>query len=247
MMLATETEKLQCAHRSVRRFQDRVLDDGQLERLIRCGQSASSSSFIQAYSVIRVTDSGHREVIAKAAGGQPWITAAPEFLVFCADLRRVGMACERAGAGPLEGYSEHALAAIVDVSLMAQNLMLAAESEGLGGVFIGGIRNDPTTVVQCLRIPDAVLPVFGMCLGWPDEDNAVKPRWPIRTVMHQDEYCDCGSDEFDGYDAELSRYYADRGVNSRIANWSSATAAAVQGKKRPHMFGFLQRRGFFRR
>ena len=244
-MPMTETQHLQLAHRSVRRFLERPLDPGQLEALIRCGQAAATSSFIQAYSVIRVTRPEVRAAIAAAAGGQAWIEQAAEFLVFCADLRRINVACESAGRGGLEGYSEHGLAAIVDVALFAQNVLLAAESEGLGGVYIGGIRNDPRVCVDLLDLPERVIPVFGMCIGWPDEANEVKPRMPVAFVLKQDSYCDVSDDELAAYDAQMARYYANRGANVKLSDWTHATANAVQGKKREHMLDFLHEQGFF--
>ena len=198
------------------------------------------------YSVIRVTRPEVRAAIAEAAGGQAWIEQAPEFLIFCADLRRINGACMAAGRGELEGCSEHGLAAIVDVTLMAQNVLLAAESQGLGGVFIGGIRKDPQLVVDQLALPSLVLPVFGMCLGWPNEENEVKPRMPVGFVLHQDSYREVSAERMALYDEKMAAYYASRGSNIKLSDWSSAAAAAVQGKKRKHMLEFLRSRGFFR-
>ena len=243
-MSLTATQQLQLEHRSVRRFQDRSLQEGQLEDLIRCGQGAATSSFIQAYSVVRVTRPEARAAIARAAGGQAWIEQAAEFLVYCADLRRINTACEATGRGSLEGYSEHALAAVVDVALFAQNVLLAAESQGLGGVYIGGIRNDPQVCVEQLELPHRV---FGMCLGWPDESNEVKPRMPVGFVLKQDRYEDIDGEELAAYDAQMASYYANRGSNVKLSDWSSAAANAVQGKKREHMLDFLNARGFFLR
>lgn len=245
-MSLSETQVLQLAHRSVRRFQSRPLDPGQLESLIRCGQAAATSSFVQAYSVVRVTRADARAAIAEAAGGQVWIERAAEFLVFCADLRRIDIACRKHGLGGLGGYAEHALVALVDVSLMAQNVLLAAESTGLGGVFIGGIRNDPDVVVAQLEIPEWVVPVFGMCLGWPDEDNEVKPRMPVDIVLHQDCYRDPPVEQMADYDSEMAAYYRSRSSNSRMADWSTPVAQAMQNKKREHMLAFLQAQGLFR-
>jgi nitroreductase len=246
-MQLTPTQQLQLEHRSVRHFLPRPLDPGLLESLIQCGQAAASSSFIQAYSVIRVTRPEVRSVIAEAAGGQRWIEEAPEFLVFCADLHRINHACETAGSGQLEGYAEHGLAAVVDVSLMAQNVLLAAESQGLAGVFIGGIRNDPQAVVDQLSLPELVLPVFGMCLGWPNESHEVKPRMPVGFVLHQDKYQEVAPERVALYDEKMAGYYASRGTNIKLSDWSNAVAAAVQGKKRQHMLAFLHSRGYFRR
>ena len=235
----------QLAHRSIRAYSTEPIAAELLETLIQAGQAAASSSFIQAYSVVRVTRPDVRKTIAAAAGGQVWIEKAAEFLVYCADLRRIDGACRRRGLGELEGWSEHSLAAVVDVSLMAQNVLLAAESVGLGGVFIGGIRNDPQVVADQLDLPELVMPVFGMCLGWPAADPQVKPRMPVDLVLHQDAYRNPGDEQIDAYDTTMSNYYGARGQEAKIGDWSGATANAVQGKKREHMLRFMRRRGFF--
>ncbi len=238
--------RLQTSHRSIRRYTGDAIAPELLAALIRAGQGAASSSFIQAYSVIRVTRAEARSAIARAAGGQPWVEQAAEFLIFCADLRRVDAACRRSGAGALEGWTEHSLAAVVDVALMAQNVLLAAESVGLGGVYIGGIRNDPQTVVEQLDLPELVVPVFGLCLGWPAESPDVKPRQPLDLVLHQDVYRDGEVERMADYDRAMADYYAARGDNARRSDWSATTAKATQGKKREHMLPFLRRMGFFR-
>lgn len=237
----------QLKHASVRAFTDEPIAAELLRALIRAGQAAASSSFIQAYSVVRVTRPEVRAAIASAAGGQVWIEQAAEFLVFCADLRRVNDACQRAGQGELEGWTEHGIQAVVDVALMAQNVLLAAESVGLGGVFIGGIRNDPQVIAEQLQLPERVIPVFGMCLGRPAQHNPVKPRMPTDIILHQDSYREPDEAEMAAYDATMAEYYASRGSNVKLSDWSTATANAMQGKKREHMLGFLQARGFFKR
>jgi nitroreductase len=238
---------LQSAHRSVRSYTGEPIPSETLETIIRAGQGAATSSFIQAYSVVRVTRTEVRAAIAEAAGGQVWIERAPEFLVFCADLRRVDAACRRAGREGLEGYAEHGLAAVVDVALMAQNVLLAAESLGLGGVFIGGIRNEIQRVADLLELPELVVPVFGMCLGWPADAPGVKPRMPLDLILHQDVYRDPPERAMADYDGVMAEYYGSRGAGRKRSDWTTATAAAVQGKKRPHMLAFLHRQGLFRR
>lgn len=239
------TIKTLLAHRSIRKFKNQPIETETLELLIRCGQAAASSSFIQAYSVIRVSDAGHRRQIAEAAGGQQWINEAAEFLVFCADLKRIETACVQQGLGKLEGHTEHFLAATVDVALMAENVLLAAESLQLGGVFIGGIRNNPALVAELLELPAQVFPVFGMCLGWPDADPEVKPRLPVSAVLHQDRYQQERIDsDIADYDRQMQEYYRQRSSNNRVSDWSTQTARAVQGKQREHMLAFLQARGF---
>lgn len=235
-------------HSSVRSYTDRLIDTDLLIRIVQSGQCAASSSFIQAYSVIRVSDQQNRALIAKAAGNQQWIVNAPEFLLICADMLRIQACCEKALAGSLEGYTEHFIAATVDAALMAQNMMLAAESEGLGGVFIGGIRNQPEVVANCLELPEQVYPVFGLCLGWPAGQQAVKPRLPVDVILHQEKYQSTNlQNQLEKYDRQMSDYYVSRKSNAKNSNWSEQTALAVQGKKREHMLNFLQSKGFLKR
>jgi len=66
--------------------------------------------------------------------------------------------------------------------------MIAAESLGLGGVFIGGIRNDPQKVCELLAIPDQVYPVFGMYLGHPAAEPEQKPGLPVDVVLKEETY-----------------------------------------------------------
>ncbi len=240
--------ELMLSHRSIRSFKDKPIELDLLETLVSCGQSAASSSFIQAYSIIKVTDESYRKHIAKAAGGQQYVIDAPEFLVFCADLKRVEVACEKQQLGKLDGYAEHFIAATVDVALVAQNFLLAAESLGLGGVYIGGIRNDPQLISKLLNLPEQVYPVFGMCLGWPDSNPNVKPRFPVASVLHTNHYdLSMVEDDIDAYDQMIQTYYQTRSDNKRSSDWSAQTAKAVQLKQRAHMLSFLNQRGFLKK
>lgn len=237
----------QLNHRSIRKFTDKAVSDELVVDLIRAAQGAASSSFIQAYSLVEVSDTKNRSKIAALAGGQSWVEHAPKFFIICADLSRIEHCCVQEGMGPLEGHAEHFLAASVDAALMAQNLMLGAESVGLGAVFIGGIRNDPQQVSELLKLPEQVFPIFGLCLGWPDAEPDLKPRLPVDVILHKDTY-DTSRCEADvaAYDAQMQAYYASRGSNQRNSNWSAQTAVAVQQKKREHLLGFLQSKGFLK-
>lgn len=242
-----EVTKLMRRHSSVRSYTNETIEKELLEEIIASGQCASTSSFIQAYGVVRVVSPKKRAIIAEVAGGQPWIISAPEFLVMCADMQRINYACHKSGNSELEGFTEHLISSSVDVALMAQNTLLAAESFGLGGVFIGGIRNDPTTLSQLLNLPQHVYPVFGLCLGWPKSKNESKPRFPVSAILHEDTYnYDSVKDQVDQYDTTMSDYYASRSQNAKVSDWSLPTTRAIQNKKRKHMLSFLKSRGFLK-
>ncbi|MEW8498989.1 MAG: oxygen-insensitive NADPH nitroreductase, partial [Candidatus Thiodiazotropha taylori] len=73
----------------------------------------------------------------------------------------------------------------------------------------------------------------------------VKPRMPVESILHQDRYQDMDPQRLAEYDERMSKYYASRGSNVKLSDWSNATAQAMQGKKREHILEFLRSRGFF--
>ena len=234
------------AHRSIRKFSDREVDDQTLEAIIAAAQCAATSHFVQAYTVIRVRDMKKRQAIAELAGSQDWVARAPVFLVFCADFNRLETVCNIHDTVMEKGWAEQFVTATVDAALLAQNVLIAAESLGMGGVYIGGIRNDPQTVCNLLEIPDQAYPVFGMCLGWPAQDPPPKPRLPVDAVLYTDRYPQQhDTDMLTAYDRATNHYYLNRNSNLKDETWSRQMAEFMGRVIRPHMKAFLERKGFF--
>ncbi|MFL2856643.1 MAG: nitroreductase family protein, partial [Pseudohongiellaceae bacterium] len=137
----------------IRKFTNQPIEPELLEELFIAGQAAATSSFLQGTTIVRVTNPSTRGKIAELAGNQPYVAEAAEFMIFCADLKRAGNYCE-AYEKSFEGdFTEHFIIATVDVALMAQSLVTAAESVGLGICYIGGIRNNPESVSDLLELP----------------------------------------------------------------------------------------------
>lgn len=234
------------AHRSIRKFTDQQIPEPLLQQLIEAGQAASTSSFIQATSVIQVTKPDNRLKIRELAGDQPYVSTAPVFLVFCADLKRNATRVESEGAAPDFAWTEQCITAIVDTSLFAQNVAIAAESMGLGICYIGGIRNDPEQVASLLELPELVLPLFGFCIGYPDQQPDLKPRLPFGTVFHQDSYKLNKNDDqrLKDYDSLVSEYYHQRSKGKFAFSWSGQMFKQSQSQSRPFMREFLNKTGF---
>jgi|GEM_PF-10876 len=232
-------------HRSIRAFGDRAVDDATVRTLIACAQAAATSSNVQATTVIQVRDADTRSEMARLAGNQAYVASAPVFLVWCADLKRAADACVRAGGQFEPGMTEHFIIATVDVALAAQNAVVAAESLGLGICYIGGIRNSPSEMAALLELPEQVYPVFGLCLGYPDQEPQVKPRLPLGAVLMQERYqAEAQAAHVANYDETLLDYYAKRASNAKVSDWSGAMRALVGKESRPWMREFLARRGF---
>jgi len=233
------------AHRSIRKFTDQPISPELLSTILRSGQAAATSSFLQGATVIRVRNPANREKLAALAGNQPYVQSAAEFFVLCADLKRPGNSCVQYDK-PFEGdYTEHFIIATVDVALMAQNMVVAAEAAGLGICYIGGLRNNPREVSDLLQLPKGVYPVFGLCLGYPDQDPECKPRLPLEIIVKEDVYSEEGdAQRIAEYDDEIRKYYKKRTGGGHGICWSEQVATLLSEKARPHMRQFLDDQGF---
>ena len=227
-------------HRSIRKFTAEPIGKAQLETILDCAIAASSSSFIQCVSIIRVTDQGKRALLAQYAGGQEYVASAAEFLVFCADYQRHRQIYPEAKLG----FTEQTLIGAVDAALMAQNALLAAESQGLGGVYIGGLRNNPEQVADLLALPQYVLPLFGLCLGYPAQSPEIKPRLPRAIVVHENSYAPLDTEVLAEYDQQVREYYRNRTGGNKDMSWSEQIAGTLNKEARPFMKQFIESKGF---
>jgi nitroreductase len=242
------TIELLNAHRSIRKFTAKPIEQDTLNTLIKAGQAAATSSFIQACTVIQVSAGDRRDALAEMAGNQQYVSSAPVFLVFCADMKRHQLACGMHDAEMQSGFTEQFLTASLDCALFAQNVMVAAESLGLGGVYIGGLRNKIEAVSELLELPELVYPVFGLCLGHPDQNPEVKPRLPLDVVLKQDRYDDSqDAERIAAYDENVREYYRTRTGGNKEMSWSEQISGMLVKEARPHMLPFLNKKGFIKR
>lgn len=236
-------------HVSVRQFQDKPVSEEQLAAIIEAAQMASTSSNVQAYSVIAVTDPSLKAKLAGLSGNQAYIEQCPVFLVWCADLYRLREVTKPhlQGAASYEDSTENLLVATVDVALAAQNAAVAAESLDLGIVYIGGIRNRIAEVSELLGLPELVYPLFGMCLGYPAGAVGQRPRLPLQAVLHRNHYnAEATVEQVKGYDEVTSDYMRERTGGTNTSPWSAIMAKRLAEPTRLHMKDFLRGKGFMK-
>lgn len=233
------------AHRSIRKFSEQKIEPELLEHILHAGQMASTSSFLQSVSVIRVTDPAKREqlrqICADGSGGTMkhyYVVNCAEFLVFCADASRHR---HFAPDAQLE-WTEVLLTGAIDVGLFAQNVLLSAESVGLGGVFIGGLRNDMNQLAEILETPDEVIPLVGMCLGYPAQEPIQRPRLPLPNILSENTYRVASAEELAQYNQTVKQYYQER--SGLDLDWQKQIQDTLCAENRPELLPFLQKRGF---
>src|SRR3954452_16359719 len=203
------------SHRSVRHFEDKPLTNEQIEMIVMSAQGASTSSNIQAYSIIGITDPEKKKKLAELAGNQSYVEKNGHFFVFCADLYRHEIVGEIESSDVITSIesTEKFMVTLIDTALAAQNAAIAAESMGLGICYIGGIRNHLDEVKRLLKTPERVIPLFGLAVGVPTKLNEKKPRLPYEHVYHEDEYeqdTEVYVNELQEYDKLISSYYEER-------------------------------------
>ncbi|PPI86871.1 oxygen-insensitive NADPH nitroreductase [Candidatus Pantoea edessiphila] len=229
-----------CNHRSIRNFTNQAVSNEQCKQIIEAAQSASTSSFLQCYSIIRISDKLLRSEFAILSGDQKWILESAEFWVFCADFNRHIEVCSNAKLG----YIEYLIIGCIDTAMMAQNAMITAESMDLGGVFIGGIRNDIEKAVKLLYLPKFVLPLFGLCLGYPQYIPEIKPRIPWEVIVHENKYHPLNQKILERYNLDIKKYYQNRSNNKRNDTWSQLIKQLMIKEMRPYMLNYLHKQGW---
>ena len=228
-------------HRSIRRFTDQPLTDNEREAIWEAGRAASSSSFMQSVHIIRVTDPEKRASLSELSANQKYIRTAPEFWVFCIDYAKHRLAFPEAQVD----WTEATLIGAVDAGIMAQNCLLAAESIGLGGVYIGALRNGIEQAAKILDLPEHTAPLFGMCLGHPDQQPLYRPRLPLDTLVSENRYRLIKAETLAEYDKKLADYYRER---SNISlDWSRAVMDNFGQPVRPHILPFLHKQDLAKR
>lgn len=236
------TLQLMSAHRSVRSYRERRLDDEVVRECVAAAQMAATSSNVQPYSLIRVEDPKTREALAKCCGDQSQVMKAGAFFIVCSDQKRYRLIAEDQ-AGAFEPNFETFLVGAVDTALFAQNLILAFESNGLGTCCIGGLRNDLHEVQRLIGLPADVFPLFGLCVGEAAEDPGTKPRLSVDGVLFPERYP--SDDVLRGhvaeYDERMARYYEERGLAGR--NWSGGVFRKWRKKTREYLARFYQQQG----
>jgi FMN reductase [NAD(P)H] len=181
--------ELMMKRRSIRNFEDRAVPDDIVDRLLDAANNAPTGGNIQPLSIIVVKEAAGREALAEIVGAQPWVKNAPVSFVFCIDFYR---AKRWANAFDVDFRGEEALIsfliAYADVMCAAQNVVILAESYGLGSVYVGTILSNVEPARQLLATPKYVLPAMVLSIGYPKLVPQDIPKLNVDAVVHREKY-----------------------------------------------------------
>jgi nitroreductase len=235
-----------------RRYLDRPVDPALLRLLCACALSSPSKSDLQQGDIVIVADPAKRRTIFDLIPSMPWMAEAPVFLVVCGDGQRLPrIAALREKPFPND-HLDAFFNATVDGAIVLATFIAAAEAVGLGCCPISVVRNHCEVLRDVLALPRRVVPIAGLCVGWPATPGRLSPRLAIDARVHVDRYEDGKLEaQLDEYDRR--RAAAEPGGRQRDAarwgevpfyGWSEDKARQYAEPQRTDFGAFVRAQGF---
>jgi nitroreductase len=162
------------AHKSIRKYTDEIPDDSVIELIVKAGQQAPF-----AYQVYSVLLSRNREK-------NPF--QAPLLFTICVDAHKFELIMKKRNWTRITNDLTLLLFGVEDASYMAQNMVVAGRSLGLGSCFLGRPLTAASLIAEEYKLPKRVFPVVQLTMGYPAEDPPCRPRYPIEFTLFEDEY-----------------------------------------------------------
>ena len=178
--------------KSIRKFKSKKVSKENIKIIVRAGQRAPTACKVEAYSFILISDHQKRtEIIDAAVGHGPtrqFMMEAPVWIMICTDFARHIKLSEILGIEAKFDTISKLILGLIDASLAAENMTIAAEALGLGSCFVGSVWTALQRISEILEVPINVFPFLLLCIGYPDETPTERARWPLEAVLHENTY-----------------------------------------------------------
>ena len=242
----------QAAHRAHRTFAARDVSPDLLRLVCACALSAPSKSDLQQSDILIIRDQAKRRAIGALIPEMPWLADAPVFLIFLANGRRLPQIATMRRTPFPNDHLDLFFNATVDAAIVLAQFIRAAEAVGLGSCPISVIRDHAAKIAEMIGLPQKVVPVAGMCLGWPAEEGAISPRLGLDVRLHQERFDDADvMDKIDAYDrrrATLRPYRKQRDTGrfgeAQFYGWSEDKARQYAVPHREGFGAYVRAQGF---
>ena len=238
-------------HRVMRKYIARAVDPSLLRLLCACALSAPTKSDLQQADILLVADADKRRMIADLIPDQPFIRTAPAFLIFLANGRRLPAISKLRGKPFPNDHLDLFFNATVDAALALATFVRAAEAVGLGCCPISVIRDHSARITELFALPARIVPVAGLCVGWPAEAGHVNPRLPLTLTVHQDRYDEGDlAAHIDGYDRRRAALHPHRPRDparwgtAQFYGWSEDKARQYGVPQRADFGAYVRKQGF---
>ncbi|HMK95305.1 MAG TPA: nitroreductase family protein [Candidatus Limnocylindrales bacterium] len=187
---ANETMKLLFERASCRSFLDKKIPREVLNAILEAGTHSATAGNLQPYSIIKIENAENKLKLSEMCE-QSFIGEAPVLLLFCLDFNRLER-WAKLEVAPFTATSSfrHFWVSFQDTIICAQSMCTAADSMGLGSVFIGTVIDNPAEVERMFKLPKDVFPVVLVCLGYPKVRPKPANKLGPDVVVHSEYYCE---------------------------------------------------------
>jgi nitroreductase len=238
------------ARRVHRRYTGGTVDPKLLRLLCACALSAPSKSDLQQAD-IAILEKPEQNAIADLIPDQPFIRTAPALLVFLANGRRLPEISRMRGKPFPNDHLDQFFNAAVDAGIVLSAFIAAADAVGLGTCPISVIRDHSAKVSEMLKLPQRVIPVAGMCIGWPSEKGHISARLGLETTLHEGRYDEGDlAARIDAYDKRRAAIHPykprdpARWGDVPFYGWSEDKARQYGVPQRADFGAFVRKKGF---
>src|SRR4030042_4153469 len=168
--------------KSIRKYNDEMPTDEVIHTVVRAGQQAPFASQLCS-------------VLLTRKKGIPF--GAPLLFTICVDLHRMELIMAKRNWQVVTNDLSLLFFGIQDASLMAENMVNAAESLGMGSCFLGATPYNAEKIARKYKLPPRVFPLVQLVMGYPAENPPVRPRYPVSFTLFEDEYPNLGDIEIE--------------------------------------------------
>lgn len=217
VLMSNQVIETMLDHKSIRKYKSQVPEDEAVKTIVRAGQQAPFAS--QLYSVI-----------LSRKGKNPF--GAPLLFTICMDMHRMELIMKKRNWNMVTNDLSLLLFAAQDASMMAENMVIAGRSLGLGSCFLGAAPYRAERIKKDYKLPDKVFPLVQLVMGYPDDDPPTRPRYPMDFVLFEDEYPEITDEMLDKAMEEMDEGY----LNQNYYRKSNAKIHLENGREETYDF-----------
>lgn len=161
--------------RSIRQYKKEAVPDDILKEILEAGMSGPTGGNNKPWQFIILNDPEILQKIPKVHSGAPFTPDAPLAILVCGDLEKY--------PGLMEEFLD---VWIIDCSIAAQNILLAAHGKGLGAVWTGvyPMEERVNGLKALLELPENIIPLVLIVIGYPAEQLPVEDRYDTSRVHY---------------------------------------------------------------
>lgn len=160
--------------KSIRKYKEEMPSDEVITTIVRAGQQAPFAA--QLFSLL----------LRRGRDKTPY--KAPLLFTICVDSHKIETIMARRNWKLITNDYFLLLLGIQDAVLVAENMVMAAESLGLGSCFLGDTPYKADKIIEEYKLPKRVFPLVQLVMGYPAENPTPRPRYPMEFVLFENEY-----------------------------------------------------------